>query len=253
MAEPLKESTQRLNELLCGILSRTRITPDMVDSAFLLSWEKKQHKIIDENVLPMLNGLEKISAKLFEQCSVTKSRPLQFDKEKMIEMGLMKKSQYFDPQIEYDKLLEWFVQAMPDLINAIYFKPPCSIEKLKREEQIVSRIIVRADDLLDRIDFVMTDSERLHNQSGKTEQSSPIKSVMLSYLNEKLILTPPIDMVTKKPRRITIWEAMPAIDSPSIGQRNAVKVPDGNQFDIITTEELRMIPLFFCNLVFQMI
>lgn len=224
MAEPLKEKTQRLNELLCEILSHTRFTPDMINSAFLFAWEKKQHEIIDDKIIPMLDALDAIKSKceLFEQCLTTiKSRQLQFDKDKMNAMGLLKKSQHFDPQIDYDKLFEWFENAMPDLINAIYFKPPWSMEKLMRESQIVCRIIVRADNILDRIDML---NENWHNNSSNGEQS---KGTMVSYLNEKLILTPPISFVTKKTRRIVIWEAIPAADSPVIVQRNAVKASEG--------------------------
>lgn len=226
MADPLREKTLRLNELLCRILSCTSFTPDMIDSAFLSAWEHKQHGLINEHILPMLNSLEIISSKCdsFQQClMMTKPRQFQFDIEKINALGLLKKSQHFDPQIDYDKLLEWFENAMPDLINAIYFEPPWSVSKLMQESQRLSRIIVRAEDLLERIDILMKDSENWHIP-GKIEQS---KSTLLSYLNEKLILTPVIDCVAKKTRRIVIWEAVPAVDSPTIIQRNALKVMEG--------------------------
>lgn len=226
MADPLKQKTQRLNELLCQILSSTSFTPDMIDSAFLSSWENKQHEIINEKVLPVLNSLDIITTKCdsFEKCLVmTKPRQLQFDVKKMSAFGLLKKSQHFDPQIDYDKLLEWFENAMPDLTNAIHFEPPWSVSKLMQESQILSRIVVRADNLLDRIDNLMKNSENWHIPD-KIHQS---KCTMLSYLNEKLILTPPIDCVTKKTRRIVIWEAVPAVDSPAIVQRNAIKMIEG--------------------------
>lgn len=223
MAAPLKEKTQRLNELLDRILSCTSFTPDMINPAFLSSWEQKQHEIIDEKILPMLDTLESITSKCdsFEKClMMAKPRQLQFDVEKMNELGLLKKSQHFDPQIDYDKLLEWFKNAMPDLNNALYYKPPWSISQLMQESQILSRIIARTDGLLNRIDNLMEDGEIWHNPNNKNVVQA--KSTMLSYLNEKLILTPIIDYKAKKNRRIVIWEAMPAVDSPAIVQRNKV-------------------------------
>lgn len=222
MADPIKERTTKLNELFQQILSRTSFTSDMINSTFLASWENKQHEIINEKILPMLNSLEQISSRChsFEQClMMTKPRQLQFDMEKVKALGLLKKSQHFDPQIDYDKLLEWFERAMPDLINAIYFKPPWSISRLMQESQIISQIIVRADNLLERIDILTNDAECFYSP----REESQSKSTLLSYLNEKLILTPTIDCVAKKTRRIVIWEAVPAVDSPAIVQRNAAK------------------------------
>lgn len=230
MADPLKEKTVRLNDLLCQILSRTSFTRNMIDSAFLLSWEKKQHKEMNEKISPLLDSLEAITSNIdsFQQCLVmTKPRQLQFDKEKMNTFGLIKKSQHFDPQIDYDKLLEWFENAMPDLINAIYYKPPWSVSKLMEESQILDRLIARADDLPDRIDALVKD---LHGWQIPRNTIPQSKNAMLSYLNEKLILTPTIDCVAKKTRRIAIWEAMPAIDSPITIKRNAVKTTEGRMF-----------------------
>lgn len=221
MANPLKEKTQRLNDLLGHVLSSTAFTPDMIHSAFLSSWEQKQHEIIDEKILPMLHTLESITSKCvsFDQClTMTKPRQLELDVAKMNALGLLKKSQHFDPQIDYDKLLEWFMNAMPDLINAIHCEPPWSISKLMQESQILSQMIVRADDLLDRIDILMADAENWHIPCKDVQT----KSTMLSYLNEKLILTPVIDYKAKKNHRIVIWEAVPAVDSPAIAQRNKV-------------------------------
>lgn len=221
MANPLKEKAQRLNELLEQILSSTSFTPDMITPAFLSSWEQKQHEIIDEKILPMLDTLEKTTSKCnsFEQCLLeTKPRQLQFDVEKLSALGLLKKSQHFDPQIDYDKLLEWFTNTMPELVNAIYYEPPWSVSKLVQESQILSRIIVRADNLLDRIDVLTNDIEDW-NIPRKAAQA---KCTMLSYLNEKLILTPEIDYKAKKNRRIVIWEAVPAVDSPAVVHRNKI-------------------------------
>lgn len=230
MADPLKEKTQRLNDLLCQILSHTSITQDMIDAAFLSAWEKKQYEIVNEKILPLLDSLEAITSKYdsFQQYLVmTKPRQLHFDKEKLNAYGLLKKSPHFDPQIDYDKLLKWLENAMPDLINAIYFKPPWSVSKLMHESDLLSRIILRADDLLERIDAVLKNSDdwRIIRQGQQT------KSTMLSYLNEKLILTPAIDCVPKKTRRIAIWEAIPAVDSPINPQRNAEKTTEGRMCD----------------------
>lgn len=239
----MKEKTQRLNDLLCRVLSGTSITPDMIDSAFLSAWEYKQHEIMNENILPVLDNLETITSKCesFEH-SLMMSQPrlIQFDVEKMNALGLLKKSQHFDAQIDYDKLIEWFKNAMPDLINAIYFEPPWSVSKLIQESQILNQIIERADELLDRIDILMMDSENWHIPS--TDQQA--KSTMLSYLNEKLILTPAIDCVAKKSRRIVIWEAVPAVDSPAIIKRNAMKVTQGIKLLMITTKTINIQILF---------
>lgn len=228
MANPLKDKTQRLNELLGGILSSTSFTTEMITPAFLSAWEQKQQEIFDEKIQPMLDSIEQTTAKCeaFEEYLMTaKPRQLQFDVEKMSALGLLIKSQHFDAQIDYDKLLEWFKNAMPELVNAIYYEPPWSVSQLMLESQTLGRIIVRADDLLDRIDVLLKDIE---NWRIPCRGAQP-KCTMLSYLNEKLILTPEIDYKAKKNRRIVIWEAVPAVDSPlSIVQRN--KAMDGTNY-----------------------
>lgn len=219
MATPLKEKAERLNEFLDRILSGTSFTRDMITPSFLSSWEQKLHEIIDEKVMPMFECIEKTTSECesFEQCLMTtKPRQLQFDVEKMGALGLLIKSQHFDAQIDYDKLLEWFENAMPELINATYCEPPWSISKLLEESQALNRLIVRADELLERIDILSKDIEFWHIPGKGATQA---KCTMLSYLNEKLILTPEIGSKTKKNRRIVIWEAVPAVDSPAIAQR----------------------------------
>lgn len=198
----------------------------MIDSAFLIGWEKRQEAEIDAKIIPKLVALERIAStcEAFERClTVNQSQQLHFDKEKLNTMGLLKNSLHLDPQIDYDKLLGWFQNAMPDVINAIHFKPPWSMENLLRESEIVNRMIVRADELLERIDML---NENWHSDSpSKGEQLNG--GTLVSYLSEKLILTPPIDFVTKKPRRIVIWEAIPAIDSPVAVRRNILKLAEG--------------------------
>lgn len=85
---------------------------------------------------------------------------------------------------------------------------------------------IRADKQLDRIDAFLKDWSVLR-------KSQPSKSTELSYLNEKLILTPAINYVAKRTARTVIWEAIPAMDSPANVQRKAVKAIEGRKIDFL--------------------
>lgn len=215
MSNPLKEKTQRLEGLLKRILCKTAIPRHLIDSFFLLTWKSNQLRIIDDKILNPMNELERFVSKcvsLQQLLTIAKPQHLNFDKERMDALGLLNNSQHFNPQIDYDKLFEWFKNAMPDLITALCYKPSWSLSKLEQESFVLDELSFRTDDLLDRIDTLAIDS---YCEPSTIEKSDQTRAISINYLNEKLILTPIIDCEAKKYHRISIWEAVPTINSPA--------------------------------------
>lgn len=218
MSKPLKESTERLNELRRRVLSNSNIPENLVDGEFLRTWELNQLTKINEKITRPLDKLENFGSKCesFLQL-IGQTKQVDFDKERLSAHGVLNESQtHFDPKIDYEKLLQWFKNVMPDLITALYYKPPWSLSNLQRESQIIDQISSRADELLNRIDILKMDS---CEPDGKRENMN--KSLSTNVLNEKLITTPIINAAAKKYHRIAIWEAVPT--PTKLNQYNPMK------------------------------
>lgn len=222
--EPIKEKTKRLKEILAHIMCKTSIPEDLINQNFLSSWECNQLRQINE-ITRSFTELEKFVSKcdLLEEKleSTIKTQPLNFDKEKMLNLSLLE--QHFDSQISYDKLFAWVKSVMPEIINVMYFKPPWSLNQLKRESQLLDKYLFRTRSLLSKIDALQTDESSL-------KRCAPSETAVASiyYLDDKLILTPIIKCQSKKDYRIAIWDAMPAVDSPvKMTSSNLSKLHEG--------------------------
>lgn len=226
--EPIKEKTKRLKAILSHILSKTSISPNMMNSDFLSAWESNQLCRINE-ITRSFTELEKFVANcesFEEKLSMIKCQPLNFDKEKMQNLNLLEATQHFDAQINYEKLFVWIKNIMPELINVIYFKPPWSLKQLKRESQLLDKYLLRAHNLLSQIDAL-----GMNQLLEKERTAGEMNAVSIYYLNDKLILTPIIKCQSKKDYRIAIWDAMPAVDSPvKITSYNLPKMNEGKHF-----------------------
>lgn len=206
MSKPLKESTARLKELRQRVLSNSNIPEYLVEGEFLRTWELNQSTKISEKITRPLNQLDDFASKCdsFQQL-IAQVKQVDFDREKLSAHGVLNESQtHFDPKIDYDKLLQWFKNAMPELISALYYKSPWSLSNLERESQILDHISSRADDLLCRINVLKMDS---FESESKRENIN--KSLSINVFDEKLITTPIINVTAKKYHRIAIWEAVP--------------------------------------------
>lgn len=210
-----KQRTCRLREMMHSVLSNTSITEQMMDQGFLSDWEAKQHEEIDTEIMPEIQRLESflIKCSSFEQkVTATKPQQLCFDKEKMNTLGLLKLSEHFDPHIDHDKLFTWFIGAMPELINALYFKPPRSLSRLENESQLLDRYLRRAHELSIRIDMIAL---QLPAQEASTFKKSEVAhGAKVNNWYENLMVTPKMKGAEKKDFRVNIWDAIPAMDSP---------------------------------------
>lgn len=222
LGEPLKEKTRRLKEFRAQLLKHSPIPEHHINDKFTSIWESNQFKTINDKIMPTLTVLDDFILKCdsFGELLTSKPQPIRFDKDKMNAFGLLRISQHFDPQIDFEKLIQWFKNAMPDLINATYFTPPWSLLKLQQESQIIDQWISRTDDLLARIDFLRP---KLKYESSVIDTTTT--SVAANYLSEKLIITPTVDCEPKRKCRITIWEAAPVIELPAnMIQRSLIKI-----------------------------
>lgn len=198
------------------MLRDTSITQEMINQGFLSLWEEKQHEIIEEQIMPVIQRLEIFSKKCnsFEQ-KLTTIKPLQlcFDKEKMNAHGLLEMSEHFKSKINYDKLFKWFSDVMPELINALYTKSPWSLSQLKKESQLMDQWLRRAHTLLIKIDMITLEFPLEISRTSKQAKVSQ-RSKVNSWC-ESLILTPKMRCPEQKQNvRINIWNAIPPIDSP---------------------------------------
>lgn len=197
------------------MLSNTSITEEMIDQGFLSDWEAKQCDEIETEIMPEIQRLESFltKCKSFEQ-QVMASKPSQlcFDKEKMNTLGLLKLSEHFETHIDYDKMFAWFIGAMPELINALYFKPPTSLSRLEMESQIFDRYLHRAHELSIRIDMIALE---LPAQGAATFKRSEVAhGAKVNNWYENLMLTPKMKGAEMNDFRVNIWDAIPAMDSP---------------------------------------
>ncbi|XP_055322290.1 uncharacterized protein LOC129578152 [Sitodiplosis mosellana] len=208
----VKQRTCRLQEVMCRMLINTTITEKMICEGFLADWEANQHEIIDKEIIPKLQQLENWFTKCnsFEQqLMVTKPAQLSFDKDKMSALGLLQVAELFNPQIDYDKLYAWFIGAMPELINALYFKPPWSLSRLKTESQLLDQCLRRANILFTRLDMITLELPlEMNEASDETARSGTQLS------DWHLMLTPTMKCPVNKDVRLNIWEALPAMDLP---------------------------------------
>lgn len=196
-------------------MQNVSIPENIVDTSFLSDWEANQQTTINEKILPLLNELDEFSSKCdsFAQ-NIQNSKPQQinFDKDKMKSLGLLKISPNFTHQLDYNGIFKWFKKTMPELINAAYFKPPWSLAQIHNESQILDQYLTRANGLIARIDFLANINELMANIT-MTKSDNTQNNVMV-YLGEKLMLTPTIKCCINKDR-VAIWELMPTVDSPS--------------------------------------
>lgn len=202
--------------MLRSVLKNTSITEQMIDQGFLSEWEAKQCEEIETEITPEIQRLENFLTKcnsFEEQVTATKLPQLCFDKEKMNTLGLLKLSEHFNPQIDYDKLFTWFMSAMPELINALYFKPPRSLSRLEMESQILDRYLHRGHELMIRIDMIALE---LPAQGASTSKQSEVAhGAKVNNWYENLMFTPKMKAAEKKDFRVNIWDAIPqGMDSP---------------------------------------
>lgn len=185
----------------------------MIKEGFLSDWEAQQQEEIDNEIIPALQQLESFAAKcdaIEQQLAATKPQQLCFDKERMNELGLLRTSEHFHPQIDYDQMFAWFIGAMPELLNALYFKPPWSLMELKRESQLLDQLLSRTHTLMDQIDMITVEIPLdFGTQSTEVALSTKVKS-----WHESLMVTPTMKCPVKKDFYIKIWDVMPNLDSP---------------------------------------
>lgn len=211
----MKERTHRLKDFMRSLLENTSITEKMIDDGFLAAWEQKQKDDIEKKIMPEIERLENFytQCNAFEQkLMAIKPMQISFDKNKMNEFGLLQMSENFNAKLDYDKLFEWFKSAMPELMNALYVKPPWSVQRLKRESQLLDKLIARADTLATRLEEItLGNSFRIHSTSRSVKITN---SLPLHHWYENLMLTPTVKCPVHNDFRISIWEAAPAMDSP---------------------------------------
>lgn len=226
MSAELKDRTCHLQSVMRHVLRNTSITEEMIDQGFLSDWEAEQQEVIEKEFEPALRQLENISTKcdsFAQNLMAIKPMQIRFDEEKLNALGLLKMSEHFNPQIDYDKLYRWFIDAMPELVNALYVKPPWSLSRLDRETQLMGHWLSRAHALMTRIDIITLEFPL--DMDSKSKQKDVSHGALVNYWYESLMLTPAMKFPVKNDYRIKVWEAIPAMDSPIRKmQPNAVEV-----------------------------
>ncbi|XP_031618277.1 augmin complex subunit dgt6-like isoform X2 [Contarinia nasturtii] len=214
---PIKEKTVHLLEVFRHAVSNTSIRETVFDEGFLNAWDSNHSKTIDEKILPIIQQLEnfKYKCSIFEQ-NITAAQPKQihFDKDKMNALGLLKNTEHFNAQLDYDKLIQWLICNMPILIDTMHFKAPWPLDQLEIESHLLEQHVRRANSLLLRIDaFAMDTSLEFNTMNDKMTSAT---YYWREKLAEKLVLTPTIKLPAKKDFRIAIWDAI-YVDSTTNG------------------------------------
>lgn len=193
----------------------------MIATGFLSDWEKTQQETIDNEIIPQLQQLENWYKKcnsIEQQLIATNSEQINFDKDKMNALGLLQMSKNFKPQIDYDKLYTWFINAMPELINECSFNPPWSLSRLKYESQILDKYLRRANTLYTRLDMIILELPIAMDLAFDGSRKPDLK---LNIWRENLILTPTMNSPVKKDSRTRIWDAFSVMDLPAPMQTSA--------------------------------
>lgn len=214
MSMKMQEKTMRLKELLKQLLRSASIKGDALDQEFLSMWQSHQLQIIKRDISPNLDVLEQFATKseFFEKrLSDVKQQPVVFDKNKMKSLGLLNGTQHLNPQIDYDKLFEWFGKTVPEMKDTLNIEPPWNVVQLRQEIVLLNQLTQRADLLLFSIDGINLEfSLGLHSISQLSNES--ISGHVINYWQDMLILTPTIKMPSKNNHRIAIWETIPGAE-----------------------------------------
>lgn len=207
------EKTNHLQEMLRDISANTAVPPILFEQSSLLAWQEDQHKEVDK-IWQSVQVLEEFSStcdSIEKKLMDAKPQHMCFDKDKMNAAGLLRMSEHFNPQIDYEKLMTFFMNIMPDLLNSLHFKPPWSIMQLKLESQVLEKYLKRAHSMLLRLDAIIMDLPVIAN---RTNTSTQAVGNMVRYWHEMVMLTPIINRPTKTVNRHkAIWDSM-VVDSP---------------------------------------
>lgn len=251
---PIKLKTAHLVKVFHRSILNTPITEQVINNGFLYAWDANQCKTIDERILTSIEELENFKSKcaVFEHV-ITAAQPKQihFDREKMNAMGLLKNVDHFNPQLDYDKLIEWIMHQMPMLIDAIHFKAPWPVDKLQIESHLLEQHIRRANSLLLRIDALKTDSLELNSTKDGDKIGAAI--YWREKLFEKLVLTPTIKLPSKT-NRIAIWDTI-CVDSivKGLASRSITEDTSGNVSCIYVQNQEDTIEFDFRRVQFQVL